>query len=237
MLLGRRALGARNGSVALNGGLGMVKDGHLLAEKWSVSTVLRGGKGLDTATNEWFDGQGIEMDALSIQASLAREFCIGGIPKGDLLVSLRNAGVRLNAAAEELFGSPLFETQAQRVSIQVVAFRVEQLGFGGGAVMPEILEAAQRMGLFPCPMETGPHLRLQFMDQAEGSIGQAARSGQAPAGSLTVVSIPLCDRVDFPKGFYLRRIEGELWLRGYRSDDLHVWSPGDRLVFAARQHM
>jgi hypothetical protein len=34
-----------------------------------------------------------------------------------------------------------------------------------------------------------------------------------------------------PKGFYLRRIEGILWLRGYRSGPEHLYSPEDRFVF------
>jgi hypothetical protein len=36
---------------------------------------------------------------------------------------------------------------------------------------------------------------------------------------------------EFPKGFYLRRIKGELWLRGYRAGAEHVWSSGDHLLF------
>jgi hypothetical protein len=47
------------------------------------------------------------------------------------------------------------------------------------------------------------------------------------------VSAALVEDDEFPKGFYLRRIDGVLWLRGYRSGPAHVWSPDDRLVFAA----
>lgn len=36
---------------------------------------------------------------------------------------------------------------------------------------------------------------------------------------------------DFPKGFYLRRINDALWLRGYRADHLHVWNPYDHFIF------
>jgi hypothetical protein len=32
-------------------------------------------------------------------------------------------------------------------------------------------------------------------------------------------------------GFYLRRIRGVLWLRGYRSPAEHVWEAADRFVF------
>ena len=53
---------------------------------------------------------------------------------------------------------------------------------------------------------------------------------QAPPGSITVVSDPLIDD-DVPKGFYPRRVDGVLWLRGYVSGPNHIWQPGDRLAF------
>ena len=48
---------------------------------------------------------------------------------------------------------------------------------------------------------------------------------------VTVASAPLCDDEEVPKGFYLRRIEGVLWLRGYQSWSGHVWSGEDTFVF------
>ena len=83
-----------------------------------------------------------------------------------------------------------------------------------------------------CPLELGPHLRLQFTDQPEGSLGQPVSQNCAPPGSLTVASAPLAQDDETPKGFYLRRIEGVLWLRGYRSWPGHIWSPQDMFVFS-----
>ena len=42
---------------------------------------------------------------------------------------------------------------------------------------------------------------------------------------------PLDASEETPRGFYLRNINGTLWLRGYWSDDEHVWAPGDLFVF------
>ena len=50
-------------------------------------------------------------------------------------------------------------------------------------------------------------------------------------GAVVVASPPLDERDETPKGFYLRRIHGVLWLRGYWSWAGHVWSPQDVLVF------
>lgn len=36
---------------------------------------------------------------------------------------------------------------------------------------------------------------------------------------------------EYPKGFYLRVVDGRAWLRGYRCDDGHSWSPDDRFIF------
>ncbi len=84
------------------------------------------------------------------------------------------------------------------------------------------------MGL--CPPELGPYLRLEYLDQPEGNFGSSMQH-QAPSGSITIASEVLTEDEDFPKGFYLRRINGELWLRGYRADHLHVWNPGDHFIF------
>jgi hypothetical protein len=65
------------------------------------------------------------------------------------------------------------------------------------------------------------------------SLGEApATRHRAPAGSITIASSPLDDRDETPKGFYLRRVDGTLWLRGYRSSPAHVWDPEDVFVFS-----
>jgi hypothetical protein len=72
---------------------------------------------------------------------------------------------------------------------------------------------------------------LQYLDQPEGYWDQPVRHHQAPSGSITIASEPLSEDDDFPKGFYLRRIKGVLWLRGYRSGAEHIWEPGDHFLF------
>jgi len=56
-------------------------------------------------------------------------------------------------------------------------------------------------------------------------------SGSAPTGALTVAAEPLSEDDDYPKGFYLRVVDGQAWLRGYRCANEHTWSPDDRFVF------
>jgi hypothetical protein len=100
-----------------------------------------------------------------------------------------------------------------------------------GATIGQIHARVAQLGLLLCPLELGPHLRLQFLDQPEGHVGHARSKHCAPPGSITIASPHLTDDDDTPKGFYLRCISGTLWLRGYRSGPGHTWSSDDRFVF------
>jgi hypothetical protein len=108
---------------------------------------------------------------------------------------------------------------------------VKDLGCPEGAIYSEICRRAADAGLSLCPLELAPHLRLQYLDQPEGHWGHPAVKQQAPPGALIVAAAPLVADDAIPKGFYLRRIEGVLWLRGYWSSAEHVCGPEERYVF------
>lgn len=166
-----------------------------------------------------------------IEATTTRVVRIGGLTKDELLTQLQAAGVRLNEAGQTLFADERFTTAPISSSVEVVETAVAGLGLPDGATFARIVEQAAGRGLTLCPLELGPHLRLQFTDQPEGHVGQPPTRHRAPPGSLTVASAPLADDEDTPKGFYLRRIEGALWLRGYRAPPEHHYWPEDRFAF------
>jgi len=157
---------------------------------------------------------------------------VGGLSKAELLSKLRDAQVQLNQAAIALFADDRFETTPTSSLIEVVHISVGQLGLSDGATFTRVVERAAGTDLSPCALEIGPHLRLQLTDQPEEFIGNAPSKNCAPPGSITVASVPLSDDDEAPKGFYLRRIGGVLWLRGYRSWPGHLWSPADVFAFA-----
>lgn len=107
-----------------------------------------------------------------------------------------------------------------------------ELGFPEGGVTAAVHRRASDHGLSVCPLELGPHMRLQTLDQPEAPF-EASRH-RAPPGSITIASAPLSSDPAVPQGFYLRRVDGTLWLRGYRCAAEHVWSAGDRLLFCRR---
>ncbi len=152
--------------------------------------------------------------------------------KAELLQRLAAVQVQINPAGQQLFADERFGTSAQPRQILVQQISVADLGLPDGGVMAEILAAAAARGLGLCPLELAPHLRLQMLDQAEGARGFAPTRHRSPPGAIRVVSEPLCADDEVPKGFYLRRIEGVLWLRGYWSSADHVRRPDEQLVFA-----
>jgi|CXWL01.1.fsa_nt_gi hypothetical protein len=157
---------------------------------------------------------------------------IGGMSRLELVRGLRERDVQLNRHAEVLFEDRRFETLGSRHDIEIAALSVAELGFDDGATHAQIVARASEYGLVECPLEVGPHLRLQFLDQPDSSDGTRLTPGRAPPGCITVASLPLDDTDETPKGFYLRRVDGGLWLRGYQSWSGHIWSSEDVLVFS-----
>lgn len=159
-----------------------------------------------------------------------RRVSIGGVSKRDLLARLSAAGVQLNDHARDLVERPDFIVEADGRIVEVGVVTVAELGHATGATMPILLQAARDRGFDSGPPELALHLRLQMLDQREVQTPSPI-IGRAPPGSITVALRPFCDDGSVPRGFYLRRVDGELWLRGYRSDDSHLWSPEDRFAF------
>lgn len=156
---------------------------------------------------------------------------VGGLTKSQLIQKLQQCSILINEYGERLLADDKFTTSETKYSILTVELTVEALGFPDGADLAQIFKKASELGLELCPLELGPHLRMQYLDQPEGYSGHPLQRQKAPSGSITIASEILTEDDDFPKGFYLRRINGELWLRGYRADHLYIWNPGDHFIF------
>ena len=146
-------------------------------------------------------------------------------------MQLERAGVRLNAFAQDLFRDPQFTTAPSVHRVEVIGTTVGELGLPDGGTYAQVLEQARLQGLAVCPLELAPHLRLQWSSQLESPNEGTALKRGAPHGALTVASAAPPDEQDVPWGFYLRRFDGNVWLRGYRSWSGHVRSSEDRIAF------
>ncbi|MDW0118557.1 helicase [Sporosarcina thermotolerans] len=166
--------------------------------------------------------------------AISKTIEIGGLTKLQLTRKLQQQSISLNEYAERLFSNDKFTTSKTKYNLKTVELTIRNLGFPEGATMPQIFNRAEELGLDLCPLEVGPHLRLAYLNQPEGSTGNLPR-GQAPSGSITIASEIISEDDDFPKGFYLRKINGVLWLRGYIAEDLHVWKTEDHFIFCQRK--
>ncbi|WP_310383971.1 hypothetical protein [Roseateles sp.] len=157
---------------------------------------------------------------------------IGGLTKEALLVKLGEAAVQMNVYATAFLFDERFVVSKTADALDIEICSLASLGLSAGGSFSQVLAAAQACGLHPCPAEVGPQLRLQLLEQLEDRAGDTRAERGAPLGSITVASKPLKDDVGFPQGLYLRRLDGRLWLRGYRSWPGHIWRPDDVFAFA-----
>lgn len=164
--------------------------------------------------------------------TIVRTVEVGGLTKSELIQALQRNAISVNESAERLLASKHFTTSEMRYSLTTVELTVHNLGFPRGATIAEIYRRAGEHGFGLCPLELGPHLRLQYLDQPEGYWGKPFRRHQAPSGSITIASEKLAEDDNLANGFYLRRIKGVLWLRGYHCGPQHVWNADDHFLFA-----
>lgn len=167
--------------------------------------------------------------------NIVKTIQVGGLTKSELLRKLEQHSILLNKFAEKLFADDKFTVSDKIYSVKAVEIKVRDLGFSEGATIPQLFKKVNQVGLKLCPLELGPHLRLEYLDQPEGHSGKPSLKHTAPYRSITIASEILSKDVDFPKGFYLRRIGGVLWLRGYIADNLHVFEPDDHFVFCQNE--
>ncbi|MER2295758.1 MAG: hypothetical protein ABS913_10645 [Desemzia incerta] len=164
-------------------------------------------------------------------SGIVRTIEAGGLSKADLIDKLQEKNVFLNDLGKQLLLDERMSVSKEVYLLKTIELTVGDLGFIEGAVLPDIYARSIENGLSLCPVETGPYLRLAYLDQPEGYTGKPVYERQAPYGSITIASEKIDKEEDFPQGFYIRKIEGNLWLRGYVADDLHIWNPNDRFLF------
>ncbi|MDN4607243.1 helicase [Sporosarcina highlanderae] len=155
---------------------------------------------------------------------------VGGFTKSQLIHKLKKESILMNELGETLLDDDRFTTSDRKYIVETVEIAVQDLGFLEGGTITQIFEKANQLGLKLCPLELGPYLRLAYLDQPEANLN-GHQQHKAPYGSITVASQILTENHDLPKGFYLRRIDGVLWLRGYVCDDTHIWEPDDHFIF------
>lgn len=136
--------------------------------------------------------------------------------------------IGINEYGMNLFDSTLYTFGSKEQTIHIREASLEELGFSNGANYGQIEEWVRSSEFAYIPIDFAPYIRMAYRNQK--SIGKTF-AGQHPPDGIIIFSKPLNKTENFPKGFYIRKIKGRLWLRGFVcSTDYHF--PADtRVIF------
>lgn len=156
------------------------------------------------------------------------------IPHRQVLTVLKENNIYTNEYAKTYMNHARFQTEEVRSRMTVVLCSLEELGFKRDAAFADIISRARALRLYPCQPSTGLYLRLSYLNQAQSKDSVLSGTHRSPDSAVTVMSEFLERDDDFPKGLYLRNVEGKLWLRGYICDENYLWSLQDVFAFEKR---
>ena len=106
---------------------------------------------------------------MSFDPGFPKTVRMGGLGRAALLHALHGHGVLLNRAAEVLFQDPRFVPAAREHFLETHALSGADLGFAEGFTYELLIARARDAGFQECPLELGPHLRMQLPDQLEAT--------------------------------------------------------------------
>lgn len=151
-------------------------------------------------------------------------------PKHQILNKLEEHNILINQYAKLFFSHPTFSTNHPReMTIAIAPLR--EIGLENGATLNEISQRIEILGFKPCPANAGLFLRFEWKNQPKSQNTLLSGTHRSPEQAVVVFSNPIekCDT--FPKGLYLRNVEGRLWLRGYVCDSEFRFSGDDLFAF------
>lgn len=143
---------------------------------------------------------------------------IGNHTNAELLQELKEQRIRFNPFALQLFEDQLIQTKQRVQTLSVLVTTPSELGAPFGATLAELLAHAALKGLEPCPLAVAPYLLLQDISLTKDEY-------------ITFASLPLAQEETYPRGWYLRKRDDGVWLRGYRCDDAFIFPPLMKFVF------
>ena len=155
----------------------------------------------------------------------------GSVPADRIPGILEENGIRVNLSAEKIFSHPRFSAVLPE-DTRVIIASLREIGLENGAALGEIFQRLPQAGLKPCSPGTGLFLRLAWPDQPMSRNSVLSGTHEAPDGAVTVLSELLEESDAFPKGLYLRNVDGVLWLRGYTCDAEYRFPADSLFAFA-----
>ncbi len=154
------------------------------------------------------------------------------LAKEQIATTLEEHSIFINHYAEELIAHPQFLVDLVEKRMITIA-PLQELGFENGATLDEIAVKISMFGLKPCPVSTGLFLRLEWKNQPQSQNSVLSGTHSAPDQAVTVFSEWFEEDDAFPKGLYLRVVDGRLWLRGYVCDRTYRFPGSAMFAFEA----
>ena len=111
-----------------------------------------------------------------------------------------------------------FTTTPDVQPITLVRFTIADLGFPNGCTTTQLFARRKELGLEFCPAATGPHYRLQYLDQPDGEY-------------LSIGMKPITGSDGNPLVFDLNRNGDQLKLHACRANPDDPWRPGNEIAF------
>ncbi|MBO5931769.1 MAG: hypothetical protein J6Q70_05995 [Clostridia bacterium] len=151
-------------------------------------------------------------------------------PKDQISKKLEEHNILINGYAEEFFAHPTFLTEHTReMTIAIASLR--EIGLENGAMLDEIFQQIEKISFKPCPTNVGIFLRFAWKNQPQSQNSILSGTHHSPDRAVMVLS-KIVEKDDaFPKGLYLRNVDGNLWLRGYVCDSTYRFSGNDLFAF------
>ena len=152
------------------------------------------------------------------------------LPVGHIAEVLKRHHILTNCHAEVFMAHPRFSPETVEKTDVVIA-SLREIGLKDGGSLEEIFRQTAKLGFRPCPVNTGLFLRLAWKEQPPSRNSVLSGQHRSPDGAVVVLTEVLEPDDRFPKGLYLRNVDGQLWLRGYVCDSAFRYAPEDLFAF------
>jgi hypothetical protein len=136
-----------------------------------------------------------------------------------LIQTTTDAGFKIGDWAKDVLNSEMFALSSVERDVNLVKITPKELGFADGAHRIDIYKKAQELGLELCPLEVGPQLRLQYVDQPY-------------LESLQIGMEPQKDLEGHESEFrVVNGVDHCLWLVGDHKHPDDFWGPNEPFIF------
>ena len=151
-------------------------------------------------------------------------------PKKQISHKLETHKILINRYAEVFFAHPAFLTE-NTVEMTIAIASLREIGLENGATLNEIFQHIENCDFKPCQPNTGLFLRFAWENQPTSQNSILSGMHCSPEQAVVVLSEQIEADDAFPKGLYLRNVDGRLWLRGYVCGSDYRFSGNDLFAF------